>query len=123
LVEEGQQATGQEQQLQHDVKEMAAATLKLTLQEKKNADAAEEEKEEEEEDDEEECSVGLCVLLKSEGRGCRLVCKHVYHTSCLTLWQANCLRKSIEPTCPYCRAPLEFEIRDRLGTIKFYGNV
>lgn len=58
---------------------------------------------------EEECSVCLCVLVRSEGGECRLVCKHVYHASYLELWQRNCVSKAIEPTCPYCRAPLQFE--------------
>jgi len=109
-VEEGQQATEQEQQLQQDPEGLSAATAGLTLQEEEGAgDKEEKGEEEEEEEEEEECSVCLCVLLKSEDRGCRLVCQHVYHSSCLNLWQANCLRKSIEPTCFYCRAPLQFE--------------
>lgn len=105
-VNGGQEATGQKQQLQQDPGGLAAATLGLTLHEEK---AGDEEKEEQEEVEEEECSVCLCVLLESEDSGCRLVCQHVYHVSCLTLWQANCLSKSIEPTCPYCRAPVQLQ--------------
>jgi hypothetical protein len=85
---------------------LVAATLGLTLEKGQEAGRAEEEAEHE---DGEECSVCLRVFLESDDRGCRLVCRHVYHTACLALWQANCARKTIEPTCPYCRAPLQFE--------------
>jgi len=81
LLEEGQQATEQEQQLQQDPGGLSAATAGFTLQEEEGA-GDKEEKGEGEGEEEEECSVCLCVLLKSEDRGCRLVCQHVYHGDC-----------------------------------------
>jgi len=31
---------------------------------------------------------------------------HRYHAFCLHFWVETCTSKCIEPTCPYCRAPL-----------------
>jgi hypothetical protein len=86
LVEEGRQ---------QQIGDLAAATLGLALQEELGAgENGEEEKEEEEGEEEEECSVCLCVILGSDDRESRLLCKHVYHSSCLELWQKNCVKKA-----------------------------
>ena len=67
------------------------------------------EKGEEEEEEEEECSVCLNAI---EGKGSDnpagppLVCGHRYHAFCLHFWVERCTSKCIEPTYPYCRAPL-----------------
>jgi hypothetical protein len=63
--------------------------------------------EKEEEEEEEECSVCLCALGEGGGRGPELLCGHSYHLSCLTFWKEKCISKAIEPTCPYCRAPIQ----------------
>jgi tetratricopeptide (TPR) repeat protein len=81
---------------------MEDALKGLTVQ-----DEDEKEKEEEEEVEEEECSVCLCALGEGGGRGPELLCGHSYHLSCLTFWKEKCVSKAIEPTCPYCRAPIQ----------------
>ena len=111
LVGEGRQ-TGEEEEEeeeeQQQLEELADATINLALQ---GEQAVEEEDDAggEEGEEEEVCSVCLCELLGSEGGECRLACKHAYHASYLELWQRNCVSKAIEPTYPYCRAPLQFE--------------
>ena len=99
LVEAG----GQQLRLQEDIGGLTTATLGLTLQ---GAQEVEREEEREEEEEEEDCAICFDTLLGGESR---LVCRHVYHASCLELWQRNCINKAIAPTCPYCRAPLQFE--------------
>jgi hypothetical protein len=61
------------------------------------------------EDEEEECSVCLNVIDSTDADdppGPPLLCGHRYHAFCL-FWVERCTNKCIEPTCPYCRAPLQ----------------
>jgi len=66
--------------------------------------------EEEEEKEEEECSVCLNAIASNDAAnpaGPPLLCGHRYHASCLQYWVERCTLKCIEPTCPYCRSPLQ----------------
>ena len=63
----------------------------------------------EEEEEEDECSVCLNAIEGSDSdnpAGPDLACGHRYHAFCLRFWVERCMSKCIEPTCPYCRAPL-----------------
>jgi hypothetical protein len=65
---------------------------------------------EEEEEEEAECSVCLNAIEGSDAAnpaGPPLVCGHRYHAFCLRFWVERCTLKCIEPTCPYCRSPLQ----------------
>ena len=99
----------QEQQQQQHGEVLTAATAGLTLQDEAAEEKNQGQKVVEDETVEEECSVCLGVILENDDRGSPLVCKHVYHSSCLILWQRKCLSKAIKRTCPSCRAPLQFE--------------
>jgi hypothetical protein len=61
--------------------------------------------------DREECSVTSCPIclsdFENDDMSFELVCKHVYHTSCLAEW----FRQS--PACPCCRQPIVIVIPQR----------
>ena len=69
------------------------------------------EEQEEDEEGEDECSVCLNVIDSNEDAanpaGPALLCGHRYHAFCLQFWVEKCTSKCIEPTCPYCRSPLQ----------------
>jgi hypothetical protein len=68
------------------------------------------EAEEEGEDEEDECLVCLTVIDSGDAKnpaGSPLLCAHRYHAFCLQFWVEKCTSKCIEPTCPYCRAPVQ----------------
>lgn len=57
-----------------------------------------------------ECSVCLNAIEEDDAAnpaGPPLKCGHQYHAFCLNFWVERCASKCIEPTCPYCRAPLQ----------------
>lgn len=63
-----------------------------------------------EEGEEEECSVCLNAIEIDDSDnpvGPPLVCGHRYHAFCLHFWVERCTMNCIEPTCPYCRLPLQ----------------
>ena len=62
---------------------------------------------EEEEEGEGECSVCLKGNDVDDPEGPPLVCGHRSHAFCLHFWVEKCTTKCIEPTCPYCRSPLQ----------------
>jgi len=65
---------------------------------------------EQEEEEEDECSVCLNAIESNDAAnpaGPPLVCGHRYHAFCLHFWVERCTLKCIEPTCPYCRSPLQ----------------
>ena len=69
------------------------------------------EREEQEEEDGEEEEFSVCLnLIESEDvdnpAGPPLMYGHRYHAFYLQFWVEKCRSKCIEPTCPYCRAPL-----------------
>jgi hypothetical protein len=64
----------------------------------------------EEEEEKSECSVCLNVIESDDARnpaGPPLLCGHRYHAFCLLFCVERCTSKCIEPTCPYCRSPLQ----------------
>lgn len=66
--------------------------------------------EEEEEEKGEECSVCLNAIEIDDAdnpAGRPLLCGHRYHAFCLNFSVEKCTSKCIEPTCPYCRAPVQ----------------
>lgn len=68
------------------------------------------EEEEAEEEKEDECSVCLNVIDGNDDAnpaGPLLMCGHRHHAFCLHYWVEMCTSKCIEPTCPYCRSPLQ----------------
>jgi hypothetical protein len=65
---------------------------------------------EEGEEDKDECSVYLNTIDNEDAdnpAGPALLCGHRYHAVCLRFWVERCASKCIEPTCPYCRSPLQ----------------
>lgn len=63
-----------------------------------------------EEEGEDECSVCFNVIESDDAHnpaGPPLLCGHRYHAFCLHFWVERCASKCIEPTCPYCRSPLQ----------------
>jgi hypothetical protein len=84
----------------------AAALAAMDVSEKKG----EEEVEGQEEEEDDECSVCLNAIESNDTKnpaGPPLVCGHRYHAFCLQFWVERCTNKCIEPTCPYCRAPVQ----------------
>jgi predicted RNA-binding Zn-ribbon protein involved in translation (DUF1610 family) len=67
----------------------------------------------EEEQEPEECSVCLNdIEAEEEGEGeegrkaVLLVCTHLFHAECLSLWEKKTEEKSVAFTCPMCRAAI-----------------
>lgn len=92
---------------------MTAALAVMVVTETK-----EQEVDDEEEEEEEECSVCLNAIDNDDADypgGPPLLCGHRYHAFCLHFWVEKCISKCIEPTCPYCRAPVLVMLR--LGCI------
>jgi len=86
----------------------AEALAAMAVGAKKGEDGKEVEGEEEEEGD--ECSVCLTVIDSGDAKnpaGPPLLCEHRYHAFCLQFGVEKCTSKCIEPTCPYCRAPVQ----------------
>jgi len=98
--QEGKEENGEENQ--HAV--MAAAGMSaMGVDETKD-------QQDEEEEEEGECSVGLNAIESNDAAnpaGPPLVCGHRYHATFLHYWVERSTVKCIEPTCPYCRSPLQ----------------
>ena len=48
------------------------------------------------------CGICLMGILKEDAR-CASCVSHVFHTECLTLWEAHCLDANKQITCPICK--------------------
>jgi len=62
------------------------------------------------EEEGDECSVCFNAIDDNDNdnpAGLPLMCGHRYHAFCLHFWVERCTIKCIEPTCPYCRSPLQ----------------
>jgi len=93
---------------------VVAAIAAMAVGEKKGEAAKEEEEEEGE-----KCAVCLNTIDSDDvdnPAGPPLTCSHRYHAFCLHFWVKRCASKSIEPTCPYCRAPVQEMVSDQSTT-------
>jgi hypothetical protein len=104
-VEEEQQEKEREEVEGESIEEAVTATAALSA-----LDLGGKKGQEEEEEEEEECLVCLNGMKGNDvdnPANPPLVCGHRYHAFCLHFWVKKCTSKCTDPTCPYCRSPLQ----------------
>lgn len=65
----------------------------------------------EEEEEPTECAICLLDLQEDDDdqeEATVLACGHPFHSACVTLWVNNCRSKSLDATCPICRAAIMY---------------
>jgi len=105
--EQEQEQEGKEENCGDTQEAVTAAAVALSAM---IVSGAKGQQEEDEEEDEDECSVCLNAIESNDAdnpAGPPLACGHRYHAFCLHFWAERCRLKCIEPTCPYCRSPLQ----------------